>query len=184
MRDARIDPGFRRPRQLELLGRSQRAPHQRGDQATQQNCPRSHLSPRCNRHFPRDGMHDSRRRGCHGSHRRAAERLSLLAPNRCALGMRPKNLCDSVTLLVDWRMCHEFHGRSYFDCDWNFHAFFRESQRRRAIVCLSRLDRWATLHHDRDDLGGFWRCGIDRELAFLIRPAPRQPQNLPRRPLS
>ena len=72
-------------------------------------------------------------------------------------------------------MSHEFHRRSYFDCDWNLHAFFRTSKGRRAIAYLSRLDRWATLHHDRDDFGGFWRCGIDRELAFLIGPASRQP---------
>ena len=51
MRDAGIDPGFSRPRQRELLGASQRNPHQRGDQASQRNSPRSHLSPRCNRHF-------------------------------------------------------------------------------------------------------------------------------------
>jgi hypothetical protein len=86
MRDARIDPGFRRPRQLELLGRSQLGPHQRGDQATQQNCPRSHLSPPCNRHFPQmastiaDGAVATEATGG------PPERLSLLAPNRSRLG--------------------------------------------------------------------------------------------------
>jgi len=52
MRNARIDPGFRRPRQLELLGQSQRGPQQRGDQASKRNNQRSHLSPRFDQHFP------------------------------------------------------------------------------------------------------------------------------------
>ena len=52
-------------------------------------------------------------------------------------------------------MRHEFHGRSYFDCDWNRHALFRKSKKGRAIAYLSRLDRWTTLRHDRDDLGVF-----------------------------
>lgn len=47
--------------------------HQRGDQATKRNSQRSHLSPRFNRHFP--------------------------YPKSIALVMRPKNLCDIVTLL-------------------------------------------------------------------------------------
>src|ERR1017187_992220 len=37
--------------------------------------------------FPRDDIDDSRRRACHESHARAAGRLSLLAPNQCALGV-------------------------------------------------------------------------------------------------
>ena len=94
MRDAGIDPGFRRPRQGEFLGASQRGPHQRGDQASQRNSPRSHLSPPLQPAFPRDDINDSRRRGCHESHASAAGRLSLLAPINARLG------CGSVWIYV------------------------------------------------------------------------------------
>jgi len=60
--------------------------------------------------FPRDDINDSRRRGSNGSHRRAAERLSLCAPNQCALVLRPKNLCDSVTLLGIGECAMNFTG--------------------------------------------------------------------------
>ena len=110
MRDARIDPGLCRPRQRELLGQCQRGPHQRGDQASKRNSQRSHLSPPLQPSFPRDDINDSRRRGSNGSHRRAAERLSLYAPNQCALVLRPKNLCDSVTLLGIGECAMNFTG--------------------------------------------------------------------------
>jgi hypothetical protein len=64
--------------------------------------------------FPRDDINDSRRRGSNGSHRRAAERLSLYAPNQCALVLRPKNLCDSVTLLGIGECAMNFTGGLIF----------------------------------------------------------------------
>ena len=41
-------------------------------------------APRCNRHFPRDGMNDSRRLGCRGSLGRLRRAARFLPSNQCA----------------------------------------------------------------------------------------------------